>query len=69
MTYLHKGVAALLITAMSGTVCDQSALRALLGLIWDTGATIVNGEHEFQPAAQLRLLDGYVGDRGGSKEA
>jgi len=28
-------------TAISGTVCDQSALRALLGLIWDTGATIV----------------------------
>ncbi len=28
-------------TAISGTVCDQSALRALLELMWDTGVTVV----------------------------
>jgi hypothetical protein len=30
------------ITVLSGTVPDQSALRALLGLIWDTGATVLS---------------------------
>ena len=28
-------------TSISGAVSDQSALRALLELIWDTGATVV----------------------------
>ncbi|MFW3171971.1 hypothetical protein [Geodermatophilus sp. CPCC 206100] len=28
-------------TAVSGTVCDQSALRALLELMWDTGVSVV----------------------------
>ena len=27
-------------TVLTGTVADQAALRALLGLVWDTGACV-----------------------------
>lgn len=29
-------------TTVTGTVVDQPALRALLGLVWDTGSTVVS---------------------------
>jgi hypothetical protein len=41
-------------TALSGTIADQSALQALLRLIWDTGATIVALSIDGIPAQRRR---------------
>lgn len=38
-------------TELTGTVSDQPALRALLGLIWDTGGQVLSLETELQTAA------------------
>jgi hypothetical protein len=42
-------------TVLTGHVCDQAALRALLGLIWDTGGSLLSVNLEADTVPRHRL--------------